>query len=167
MAKKKEKYRLQPLLDVRIRNKRNAEIALGKAFKILKEEQEKLVKLEEEKRAIIKQREDARKEMAEMLRMGESVVADSHGHINFIKRLQEDEEKKDQEIEDQKIQIEKAEERVASAKRDYIDACKEVKIMEKHKELWQKKVKQKLEYEEAKLMNELGNVGHQLRKMRG
>ena len=56
---------------------------------------------------------------------------------------------------------------MASAKRDYIDACKEVKIMEKHKELWQKKVKQKLEYEEAKLMNELGNVGHQLRKMRG
>ena len=68
MAKKKEKYRLQPLLDVRIRNKRNAEIALGKAFKILKDEQEQLVKLEHAKKAIIKQREDARKEMAEVLR---------------------------------------------------------------------------------------------------
>ncbi|MFO1464569.1 MAG: hypothetical protein U1F66_12415 [bacterium] len=167
MPKKQEKYRLQPLLDVRIRNKRNAEIELGKAFKALKEEQEKLKKLEEEKQEIIQKRENARREMAEMLRMGESVVSDSHGHLNFIKRLKEDEEKKDQEIEDQKFQIEKAEDRVSKAKRDYIDACKEVKIMEKHKELWKKKLKQKLEYEEQKLMNELGNVGHQLRKMRG
>ena len=167
MAKKKEKYRLQPLLDVRIRNKRNAEIELGRTIRLLKEEQERLVKLEDEKKAIIQQREDARKEMSEMLRMGESVVSDSHGHLNFIKRLVEDEAKKDEEIENQKIQIEKAEERVASAKRDYIDACKEVKIMEKHKELWQKKLKQKLEYEEQKVMNELGNVVHQLRKMNG
>ncbi|MCE9625825.1 MAG: hypothetical protein K8R69_10315 [Deltaproteobacteria bacterium] len=167
MAKKKEKYRLQPLLDVRIRNKRNSEIELGKAFRALKEEEEKLKKLEEEKQEIIDKRETARKEMSEMLRMGESVVSDSHGHLNFIKRLVEDEAKKDEEIEDQKFAIEKAQERVAQAKRDYIDACKEVKIMEKHKELWQKKQKQKLEYEEMKLMNELGNVGHQLRKMRG
>ena len=167
MAKKKEKYRLQPLLDVRIRNKRNSEIALSKAFRALKEEEEKLKKLEVEKQEIIDKRETARKEMSEMLRMGESVVSDSHGHLNFIKRLVEDEAKKDEEIEDQKFAIEKAQERVAQAKRDYIDACKEVKIMEKHKELWQKKQKQKLEYEEAKLMNELGNVGHQLRKMRG
>src|SRR5262249_26042973 len=158
-AKKKEKYRLQPLLDVRLRNKRTAEIALGKAFKALKEEQEKLKRLEEEKQELIRKRETARHEHAEKLRMGESVVSDSHGHLNFIKRLQEDEEKKDLEIEDQKLAIQRAEERLAQAKRDYIDACKEVKIMEKHKELWKKKLKQELEYEEQKLMNELGNVG--------
>ncbi|HCU23378.1 MAG TPA: hypothetical protein DF383_00030 [Deltaproteobacteria bacterium] len=166
MPKKKEKYRLQPMLDVKLRNKRQAEINLGKAIRVLKEEEERLKVLEEEKQEIIRKREQARHEMAEMLRMGESVVADSHGHLNFIKRLKEDEEKKDVEIEDQKDTIRRAEDKVAAAKRDYIEACKEVKIMEKHKELWRKKLKIQLEKEEAKQMNELGNISHQLRKMR-
>jgi hypothetical protein len=39
--------------------------------------------------------------------------------------------------------------------------------MEKHKDLWKKKIKKQLEFQEAKMMNELGNVIHQLRKMRG
>jgi len=165
VPKKKEKYRLQPLLEVKERHKRQTEIALSKAFKELKEEEEKLKKLEREKQEIVEKRLQTRREMAEMVRMGESQVSDSHTRLNYLKKLQEDEEKKDQEIEDQKLAIKRAEEKLAQAKRDYIDACKEVKIMEKHKELWAKKVKQKLEYQEAKQMNELGNVIHQIRKM--
>ena len=164
---KKEKYRLQPLLQVKLKNKRTAEIALSKAFAELKAEEEKLKILEKEKREIIQRREDSRREMAEKVARGESVVYDSNIHLNFLKKLQEDEEKKDQEIEDQKEAIKRAEEKLAQAKRDYIDACKEVKIMEKHKELWRKKIKKELEFQEAKMMNELGNVIHQLRKMRG
>ncbi len=167
MAKKKEKYRLQPLLQIKLRNKRAAEIELAKAIKALKDEEEKLKKLEEEKQEILRKREEARHEMATMVGGGESVVADSHSHLNFLKKLKEDEEKKDQEIEDQKEVIQQAQDRVAQAKRDYIDACKEVKIMEKHKELWQKKLKMELDREEQKSMNELGNIVHQLRRMRG
>lgn len=164
---KKEKYRLQPLLDVKVRNKRKAEIALGKAFAALKQEEKRLEELKEEKNEILRKKDRARREMAEMVSMGESRVADSHGHLNFIKRLKEDEIKKDEEIEAQKEVIKQAEERVKQAKRDYIDACKEVKTMEKHKELWKKKIRQELEKQEAKVMNELGNVIHQLRKMNG
>jgi flagellar export protein FliJ len=166
MAKKKEKYRLQPLLDVKLRNKRKAEIELGKAFAALKAEEKKLEFLKEEKNEIIRKRDQARREMSEMVGMGESRVADSHTRINFIKKLKEDEIKKDEEIEEQKEAIKRAEERVAQSKRDYVDACKEVKIMEKHKDLWKKKIKQELEYQEDKVMNELGNVIHQLRRMR-
>jgi hypothetical protein len=163
---KKEKYRLEAMLTVRRRNKRNSEIALAKAFLALKEEQEALEELEEEKKELIQRREGARKDMVARVAGGESQVSDSHGHLNYIKKLQEDEEKKDEEIKEQKIVVEKAKERLAQAKRDYIDACKELKIMEKHKGLWKKQVAQRLEKEEAKLMNELGNVLHQLRKMR-
>ncbi len=164
MAGKKEKYRLQPLLDVKLRNKRKTEIELGKAFAALKAEEKKLEKLQDEKKEIIRKRNQSRKEMAEMVAYGESVVADSHSHLNYLRKLKEDEEQKDEEIKEQKENIKKAEERLAQAKRDYIDACKEVKIMEKHKGLWKKKVREKLEKEEQKLMNELGNVIHQLRK---
>jgi flagellar export protein FliJ len=167
VAKKKEKYRLQPLLVIKLRNKRNAEIELAKAIKALKEEEKKLKKLEKEKQEIILKREQAQREMSTMVGSGESVVADSHGHLNFIKKLKEDEEKKDQEIEEQKEVIRQAEERVGQAKRDYIDACKEVKIMEKHKELFEKKLKAQIDREEQKSMNELGNIVHQLRRMRG
>lgn len=162
---KKEKYRLQPLLDVRLRNKRKSEIELAKSVAALKEEQKRLEKLEQDKREILEKIEKTRQEMTKMLGMGESRVSETHGHLNFIKRLKEDEKKKDEEIEEQKEAIKRAEERVAQAKRDYIDACKEVKIMEKHKELWKKKLKQELEKSEAKMMNELGNVIHQLKKM--
>ncbi len=167
MPKKKEKYRLQPLLDVKIRNKRKMEIELAKAFKALKAEEEKLKQREEEKQEIIRRREQTRREMSEMVAMGESQIPDSQSHLNFLKKLKEDEEKKDQEIEEQKAAVKSAEEKLAQAKRDYIDACKEVKIMEKHKELWKQKVKRELEFQEQKMMNELGNVIHQLKRMKG
>jgi Flagellar FliJ protein. len=162
---KKEKYRLQPLLQVKERNKRKSEIELAKSISALKEEERRLKQLEDEKNQILANIEKTRKEMANMVGMGESRVADSQTRLLFIKKLKEDEKKKDEEIELQKEAIKRAEERVAQAKRDYIDACKEVKVMEKHKELWKKKIRQELEKEEAKLMNELGNVIHQLRKM--
>lgn len=163
---KKEKYRLKALLTVKYRNKRNAEIEIARSVAVLKKEEEKLKDLEEEKEEIIQRREDSRRDMGIRVASGESQVSESHGHLNFIKKLIEDEEKKDEEIEEQKGVVEQAEERVAQAKRDYIDACKEVKIMEKHKELWKKKIKQQLDKEEAKVMNELGNVLHQLRGMK-
>ena len=162
MAKKKTKYRLEALLTVKLRVKRNSEIELAKSVKALKQEEEKLNVLEEEKQEIIDHRVHTRREMSRRVASGESQISDSHGHINYIKRLQEDEEKKDEEIQEQKEVVLRAEERVAQAKRDYIDACKEVKIMQKHKELWKKKLAHELEREDAKVMNELGNVLYQL-----
>lgn len=163
MSKKKNlKYRLEALLTVKLRNKRNCEIQLARAFATLKEEEQKLKDLEEEKQDIIQRREDSRKDMALRVSSGESRVSETHGHLDFIKKLIEDEEKKDEEIKEQKEEVKSAEEKLAQAKRDYIDACKEVKIMEKHKALWRKKVAHELEREEAKIMNELGNVLYQL-----
>lgn len=161
---RKERYRLEAMLTVKYRNKRRSEIALAQAFKALKEAEEKLKELEEEKEEIIQRREDARRDHAIRVASGESQMAESHAHMNFIRKLIEDEEEKQKEIEAQEEVVERAKEQLAQAKRDYIEACKQVKIMEKHKELWKKKIRQELEKREAKEMNELGNVLHGLNK---
>ena len=166
MPKIKERYRLEALLKIKLRNKREAEIELGRSFRALKEEQQRLKELEEEKKQIIQKREAARRDMAFKLASGESQISDSKKHLAFIQKLAEDEEEKAREIEDQKEEVQRAEERVAQARRDYIDACKEVQVMEKHKELWKQKLKKELEKREDKQMNELGNVLHQIRSTR-
>ena len=53
------------------------------------------------------------------------------------------------------------------ARRDYIDAARELQVMEKHKELWQKKLNLELNNKEQKELDELGGTIHQLRKWRG
>jgi len=84
-----------------------------------------------------------------------------------VRKLKEDEEKKQEEIEDQQLVVEDCEARVALARREYIDAAKQLQVMEKHKELWQKKIKDELSKKEAKEMDELGATIHQLRRWRG
>jgi len=95
------------------------------------------------------------------------MVGDGNVHVNFMRKLKEDEEAKDEEIEDQEIVVEECESQVAVARRDYIDASKELQVMEKHKELWEKKIKNEINRKEQRELDELGGTIHQLRKWRG
>ena len=61
--------------------------------------------------------------------------------------------------------IENCELQVKRARRDYIDAAKDLRVMEKHKDLWRKKMNLELLRAEEKEMDELGNVMHELRKV--
>lgn len=160
------KYRLEALLRIKQRLKKKAEVRLAHAIKALMEAREKLKKLEEEKAEIIRKWEESRKDMKAKMISG-PMVGEGNVHVNYLKKLKEDEEAKEEEIEDQKQVVEEAEEGVALARREYIDACKELQVMEKHKELWEKKVKAEITRREAREMDELGNVIHQLRRMRG
>lgn len=165
-SKKKIKYRLFPLLIVKEKQKRKAEIELGRAIKRVAEEKEKLKKLEKEKEEIVQKKKDARLEMSRQVSAGESRVYDSGLHLNYLEKLQDDVVAKEKEIENQHEAIQNAEEAVKQARRDYIDASRELKMMEKHKELWEKQQMKKLDKQEQKEMNELGNVIHQLRGMK-
>ena len=161
-----QKYRLQALLTIKARLKKKAEMALARALMELKEAKEKLKRLEEEKEEIIEEWKEARAEMKRDEQAGISVKK-SNVHVNFMRKLKEDEEAKQEEIEDQEQVVEDCETAVAVARRDYIDAAKELQIMEKHKELWEKKIKAELNRKEQKEMDELGSAIHQLRKWRG
>lgn len=165
MARKKLKYRLEALLQLKLRMKRRAEIVLAKALKKLFDEREKLKKLEEELEKIIQHWKEARQEMREMMDKG-GVAGQGQRHVNFMRKLKEDEEAKKEEILDQEQVIEEAELAVAKARRDYMRAAQDVQVMEKHKELWVKKETGILNKQEAKKLDELGQAIHQLRQWR-
>jgi len=162
-AKKKQRYRLEPLLTVKERYKKQTEIELGRAIRRLKDEKERLKKLEEEKEEIIQKKKNARLEMGRQVSVGETRIFDSSLHLNYLEKLQDDLTEKEKEIERQHETIKEAEGELAKARRNYIDACKDLKSMQKHKELWLKKLNKELSMKEQKELNELGNVIHQLR----
>ncbi len=162
----KQKYRLQALVVIRQRMRKKAEIALARALKELADAKKRLKELEEEKDKIVKERENKRAEMKE--RMGTSAfVGEGNVYVNYLRKLKEDEEAKEEEIEDQKQVVREKEDGVALARREYIDAAKDLQVMEKHKELWEKKQRNELSRKEQREMDELGNTIHQLRSWRG
>jgi flagellar export protein FliJ len=159
------RYRLQPLLEIKTRAKKRAEIRLAQAIIRLEEEKKRLKKLEEEKEEIIKRRKECRRELHQKVSTGQAHVKDGSVRVNFLRKLEEDEKKKEEEIKAQKQVIENCELQVKRARRDYIDAAKDLRVMEKHKELWKKKLQVEMTRQEEREMDELGNVIHQMRKV--
>lgn len=165
MRKALLRYRLQPLLILKERARKRAEVLLAKALLRLEEEKKKLKKLEKEKEEIIRHRRECRMELHKKISTGHAHVRDGSVRVNFLRKLEEDEKKKAEEIENQKETIINCELQVKRARRDYIDAVKDLRVMEKHKELWRKKVQAEITREEEREMDELGNVIHQLRNV--
>ncbi len=165
MKKSLLRYRLQPMLDMKERAKKKAEIRLAKALKELDEARKKLKKLEEEKQQIIRRRKECRRELHEKVAAGAATAKDGHNRVNYLRKLEDDEKQKSEEIEQQKKAIEQCEMQVKRARREYIDAVKDLRVMEKHKELWRKKLQHEINREEEKEMDELGNVIHQLKRV--
>ncbi|MBX7149087.1 hypothetical protein K1X76_08365 [bacterium] len=163
---KKEKYRLEPLLKVKERARRTAEIALAKAIKLLKQEQEKLELLKGKKTEIEEKKENTKRDLRSKVSEGGLKIRQSEFHFNFIRKLDEDIESVSREIKDQEDVVAEADKKLKRAKRDYIDAATELDVMKKHKELWTKKLTKKLSDKENKEMGELGNVLFQITKGR-
>ena len=160
-----KKYRLQPLLVIKAQAKKKSEIRLARAIAELEKARKRLKELEREKEEILRRRKECRMELHRKVSGGQAHVKDGSVRINFLRKLEEDEKKKEEEIQAQKRVIENCETIVKRARRDYIDASKDLRVMEKHKELWRKKMNLELLREEEKEMDELGNVMHELRKV--
>jgi flagellar export protein FliJ len=162
----KEKYRLQALLTIKQREKKRAEMALAIAIREFNDAKKREKELIEEKEKIVKEWHEAKKNMSAEMAAG-SLIFDGNTHTNFLRKLKDDEEEKEKEIEEHKEVVKEAKEAVAGARRDYIDASKELQVMEKHKELWAKKIQKEISKKEEKELNDLGNTIHQLKKWRG
>lgn len=160
------RYRLQALLVIKEREKDRAAGELARAIVELQAARKKEKKLIEEKEEIVKKWFAARSEMRREMDRG-GVVKEGNVHVNFLRKLKEDEESKQEEIEAQHEVVIEAQERVSRARREYIDAAKEHQVMVKHKELWAKKLKAELTRKEENEFDELGNTIHQLKKWRG
>lgn len=161
-----QRYRLQALLVIKEREKNRAAEELAHAIVKLQKARKKEKELIEEKDKIVKKWYAARDEMRREMDRG-TVIGEGNVHVNFLKKLKEDEEKKQKEIEDQHEVVLECEENVSKARREYIDAAKEHQVMVKHKELWNKKIQAELNRKEEREFDELGNTIHQLKKWKG
>lgn len=162
----KQKYRLQAMLVIKEREKDRAGQELARAIKALHDAKEKEKKLIKEKEEIIKKWFESRDRMRREMDRG-AVVGEGNVHVNFLRKLKEDEENKQKEIDDQHEVVLEAEQNVVRSRKEYIEAAKEHQIMIKHKELWQKKIQAELSRQEEREFDELGSTIHQIKKWRG
>lgn len=160
----KEKYRLQVMLRMRERDKQRAEEGLAKAIAALNKAREREDELKEEKKKIHDEWRIKRSDMRQRMDGG-GFVNDGNIYVRYLRKLKEDEAAKDEEIKDQHNVVVQAEERVAQARRDYIDAVQALRVMEKHRELWRKKVAAELSRKEELEFDELGSSIHQNKRM--
>lgn len=163
---KRARYRLEAMLKVKLRDKKRAEIALAQALNALNEARKKFEELQSAKKKLREEQKTARRKM-DLEMSGGGRIGQGCFHVNFLRKLKEDEKQKDEEIEDQQEIIKDAQEKVARTRKAYIHACHQLQIMEKHKDLWRKKIRREISRHEEKEMDELGQTIHSLKKWRG
>ncbi len=160
------KYRLEPVLAKKQKQKDEAQEALAKVQAELREAETRREELETE---LVKLREDRaearRRQQDEMLTKCMSGLG--AGRIqSFVKGQEVREETKRQEIREQDHVIEKVRLRLEEQKLILMEAAREVQGMEKHKEEWLAKIRKEAEEAEAKEMDEIGTAIHLQRQRR-
>jgi flagellar export protein FliJ len=160
------KYRLEVMLKTRERDKRRAEEALAKAIAALTKARKKEEELVEEKKAIHQMWVLRRQEMRDKMDVG-GRVGEGNVYVRYLRKLKEQEEAKQEEIERQREVVRQCDEKVTACRRAYIDAAKALQIMEKHKDLWRRKLAAELSRKEEREFDELGNVIHGRRQAQG
>ena len=154
----KPEYRLQTLLKIRERKKEAAEQYLAQCLKILREEQERLLEMEEELERMIAKRQTKMREYAEKTMRGEMTAQDAVGANVYIDRLKELEEAQQNAIEGQKAVVAQKDEDVKGARQDLAAATQELKALEKHREKWEKEEKKKEEARQEDAMDEVAQT---------
>ncbi len=162
----KVRYRLQALLVIKEREKNRAAEMLARAIIALNAAKKKEKELIEEKEKIVKMWFESRDEMRREMDLG-AVVGEGNRHVNYLRKLKEDEEKKQKEIDEQREVVIEAEKNVVKTRKEYIESAKEHQVMMKHKDLWRKKLQDELSKKEEKEFDELGTTIHQLRRWKG
>lgn len=165
MAAVSKKYRLEVLLKTREREKKRAEEALGRAIIALTKARKREEELVDEKKKIHAEWVECRSEMRAKMDLG-GKVGEGNVFVRFLRKLKEDEEAKQEEIDRQREEVKRCEDKVATCRRAYIDAAKNLQVMEKHKDLWRRKLAEELSRKEEREFDELGNIIHQRRHAR-
>ncbi|MCP3060539.1 flagellar assembly protein FliH [Myxococcus sp. K38C18041901] len=151
-------YRLQTLLDMRTRAKEEAEQAFSDAIKALEREKVELQRLVDE----LERRKRERKEkvaayLKEIMAKGAGING-MNMMGRFEERLKDEEAQVALEVERQREAVKVAERLVEQRRREMAEAAKELKAIEKHKETWQKQVKQERQQREELSQEEIGNA---------
>jgi flagellar export protein FliJ len=158
----KLKYRLQAVQDMRQRAKDKAAEFVAVRRQELAEAEAELAR---RKKAVLeckeKQELQSEKMMVELMQgvAANKIVA----HRGFLDLLKEEELNLRKKVDEQEIAVEKAEQNVESAMQALIEATKELKVIETHREKWETETRKEFEKKEQKMNDEIGATLYQRR----
>lgn len=154
---KKPTYPLKQVLEVKIKRRDEAEQAMNDRKKELDREKEKLAEREKERDKAKDHHDSKLNQLREALDTGTTSdeVTQMKRYIEVCQEKVIAEEKK---VQEQQLEVNKAADRLEEARLFWIEKRKEVDKIEMHQELWEKEIKQLMQFEENKEQDELGGT---------
>lgn len=155
-----EKYRLQPVLGVREQAKREAERLLAARMAQLAEAEEELARRGREVDACRARQASARAEMLDEMGGGAAAVR-ALAHRTHLADLRAQEEALRSAVEEQRGAVARCEAEVERARAALVEAAREVRVIEKHREGWRERLRRESARREQKLNDEIGAILHE------
>jgi len=161
-AMAEKKYRLQPVLGVREQAKREAERLLAARMAQLADAEEELARRGREVEACRERQAAARAEMLETMREGAAANL-ALAHRTHLADLRSQEEGLKAAVEEQRGVVARCEAELERARVALVEAAREVRVIEKHRENWRERERREVARREQKLNDEIGAILHERR----
>jgi flagellar export protein FliJ len=157
-----KKYKLQPVLGAREQAKREAERLLAARTRQLAEAEEELARRLGAVEACSERQTSARAEMFEAMQAGVA-AARALAHRTHLADLRAQEETLRAEAEEQRGAVARCEAELERARAALVEAAREVRVIEKHKDNWRERERRESVRREQKLNDEIGAILHERR----
>lgn len=158
-----KKYRLETVLDIRVRAKDEAARAVALRLEQLARAEAELNRRVRELENCRERRREAQAAMLEQINAGTQAHRIT-AHKDFLGQLKEAEAEMEAAVEQQKQTVAGAEREVAHAREKLIEAAREVKAIEVHKSNWKIAERTRETRREQKISDEIGAILHGRRK---
>jgi flagellar export protein FliJ len=157
-----KKYRLQPVLGAREQAKREAETLHAARARQLAEAEEELARRLGAVEACRERQAAARAGMLESLKAG-AAAAQALAHRTHLADLRAQEETLRAAAEEQRGAVARCEAELERARAALVEAAREVRVIEKHKENWRERERREAVRREQKINDEIGAILHERR----
>ena len=153
----KQKYRLQPVLDVRGKAKQVAACLVATRREQLVAAEEELLRRTQELAGCRRRQVSAHGKMLEEVERGvdAKTLVTHRTHLADLRRVEQELVTK---VEDQHRAVSSAEAEVEKALNALIEASREVQVIEKHRETWRQRTRREEQLREQKIGDEIGAV---------
>jgi len=160
---KSKKYRLETVLDIRVRAKDEAARQVAVRLEQLARAEAELNRRVQELENCRERRRQAQSAMLEQINTGTQAHRIT-AHKDFLGQLKETEAELEAAVEQQKQAVAGAEREVAHAREKLIEAARDVKAIEVHKSNWKTAERTAETRRDQKISDEIGAILHGRRK---
>lgn len=159
-------YPLKQVLEIKMRRVDEAERVVKEKKRLLEKEEEKLKERKAERDKVLKHRNEKLSQLRQEMDHDTTTVKiqQMKAYLKIVAEKLVVEEKK---VEEQKRNVSIAQEALDKAKEELRLKRLEVDKLNTHRSEWVEEMKKELEIEEGRLMDEVGEVIYQIRKMGG